>query len=166
MPEETPPQEPEEKDAPRNKGGRPTRLTPQLIEKALKAAKLNLADATICKYCRIHPDTLINWRHRARTGEKKFVEFFQLLDEARAEGCVKSAEIIAGSSDWRAQAFLLERAEGKQAIPVQLGGAKDAEPIKIDQSLMPPVYVILQNAEGIPNPYNQPETTLAREPGR
>lgn len=164
MPEEP---QPQENTAPaKNKGGRPIKLSKELIEKALKAAKLNISDANLCRYCRIHPETLINWRHRARIGEKKFLEFFEKLDEARAEGLMHSAKIIHDSTDWRAHAYMLDRGDGKTAVPVTLsGGGKDSEPIKVDTGIMPPVYVILQNVEGVPNPYQQPEATPT-EPGK
>lgn len=159
MPEDT-----EQPAAPKHPGGRPSKLSKEITDKAIEAAKLNVSDATLCRYCRIHPETLINWRHKARIGDKKFVEFFAKIDEARAEGTISSMKEIKAAKDWRAHAYLVDRAEGRASQPIQLTG-KDDGPVKVDTGIMPPVYLILQGAEGLHNPYEPPPPSQV-EPGQ
>lgn len=159
LPPENPAPTPKKKKGP---GGRPTKLTPELQKKAVKAAESLCTEATLCDHIGIDQDTLVNWKHRARIGEKAYKEFFRQLDMARAGGRIKHYTHIGKSKEWRASAWLIERSEGATAQRIEHSGKGD-KPIQVEQTgVTPPVYLILQGAEGLHNPY---EPTAEPEPG-
>lgn len=98
--------------AKKNKGGRPTKLTPELIEEICKLIRIGAYIETACNFNGIHKDTYYRWAKdgaRAKSGLKK--EFYDSIKKAVA---FAEANLIgrineAGRQQWQAYAWIAER---------------------------------------------------------
>lgn len=85
--------------------GRPTKYTPENVERILTAVKLGAPLTHACNYAGIHFDTLNEWR-------KQYPEFSAQLKEAEGEavkGWLDKIEAAAADGNWQAAAWKLER---------------------------------------------------------
>jgi hypothetical protein len=84
---------------------RPTKFTPETVEKLCTAVRQGMTYALAAAYAGIHYDTLNEWR-------RSKAEFSEALTRAEAEGALANlarVEQAAEAGDWRASAWLLER---------------------------------------------------------
>ena len=119
--------------------GRPTKCTPEVIERIAQALRLgNYAD-TAASYGGIDERTYYRWLEQGESGEEPYCQFCQAVKEAshvaemRALGRIQQA---ADAGTWQAAAWFLERrTPGKwsRREKVEMTGA-DGGPITL-QSL-------------------------------
>mgnify|MGYP002626333149 CR=1 FL=1 len=67
---------------------------------------------TCARACGVSVSTLNNWKKRGRKGEEPYKTFLEKVDEAEAEGELRSMGIIddvASTGNWLASAWKLER---------------------------------------------------------
>lgn len=86
--------------------GRPSKRNGEVEKKILDSLRAGNYLETAARYAGIHPDTLNEWR-------KEFPEFSEAVEQARAEGEVRSVAVINRAElvgDWRAAAWHLQHA--------------------------------------------------------
>jgi hypothetical protein len=108
------------------KVGRNTKLTPELMYKLAAHIASGQYVETACGLCGVTSASFRSWTRKAKeieerlgenepaTGEEElFLSFLSALTSARAESVARSVANIkaAGKSDWRAEAWYLERTE-------------------------------------------------------
>lgn len=90
---------------PRNKGGRPTKYVPEIIEKVLNAIAVGAPFTHACNYAGISFETFNEWR-------KQYSEFSESVKEAEGKavvGWLARIEQAAKDGNWTAAAWKLER---------------------------------------------------------
>jgi hypothetical protein len=88
-------------------GGRPTKFTPDLLEKLAEAIAAGMPDQYACDRVGIDVDTLADWK-RTQPG------FSGVLNHARAERMLtRLNRIDVGESGWQGTAWILERRWGE-----------------------------------------------------
>lgn len=91
--------------------GRKPKLTPELETRLLALLRAGVPKEVACAGVGIDSRTLRVWMGRARDGEEKFEDFANKLEIAQAEA--QSSMLVqirkAGSKDWKALAWFLER---------------------------------------------------------
>jgi transposase len=109
-----------------DKGGRPTKLTPELQEELCKVIRAGNYIETACAYVGINKSSVYDWMKRgarekqriAAEGKKKptkrelpFVEFSNAIEKALSHSEVRDVAIIgkAAEQNWQAAAWRLER---------------------------------------------------------
>jgi hypothetical protein len=136
--------------------GRKTKLTPELIKRALVHAKTLAPETVIAEALGLNPDTWFLWKRQGLEGSKLHSDFFRRFNEARGGGAITTLKLITKNRDWRAKAWALERTFpadfGRQRL--ELTG-KEGGPIRLEGS-GPAVLVVLEGAEGLDNPYAPP----------
>ena len=95
-----------------DKGGRPTKLTPETQKKIVDAIKAGNYMETAAAYAGINKETLHRWLkegERAKSGKKR--EFSNSVQKALAEAEVRDVVTIgkAAEQNWQAAAWRLER---------------------------------------------------------
>lgn len=110
----------------RNKGGRPTKLTPKLQEEICKAIRAGNYIETAAAFAGISKNTLYEWlrrgarekerlaknpRAKIKKSEAPFVEFSDAVKKALAAAEVRDVMLIgkAAETQWQAAAWRLER---------------------------------------------------------
>lgn len=96
----------------RPKVGRPTKLDAGVQERIMDAIRKGATIEMAAQYGGISGATFYNWQQRGREGERPFVEFFEALKAAEAEGvvtCLTHITTAAQSGAWQAAAWILER---------------------------------------------------------
>lgn len=100
---------------------RPTKLTPEVQERVVKALKAGNRLAAAARFAGIDPATLHRWRERGdpegtEPAGGPYREFAAQVDQAIAEAEVRDVSIIskAAESDWRAAAWRLSRRHAEQ----------------------------------------------------
>lgn len=110
----------------RNKGGRPTKLTPELQEEICKIIRAGNYIETAAAYVGISKNTIYDWMRRGarekerlkknprakmKKSEAPFVEFSDSIEKALAYAEVRDVAIIgkAAETQWQAAAWRLER---------------------------------------------------------
>ena len=104
---------------------RPTKLTPEVEERLVRAISVGATYKDACACAGISFQTFLNWKKRAqraveqvgeRDGEPEetdhpFVEFFDRIKRAQGEAAVGLLAMIgkAANRDWKAAAWMLER---------------------------------------------------------
>jgi hypothetical protein len=89
-----------------NVGGRPTKFTPDLLEKLAEAIALGCPDRIACDRVDIDEETLHDWRHH-KPG------FSEYLNRARSERMIiRIKRIDSGEAGWQGSAWMLERRWG------------------------------------------------------
>lgn len=90
---------------------RPPRLTPQLRQELLKWLRAGLPLSLACSFIDVHESNVRVWRARSRAGVRGYRNFDEDVKHAINEGeATLVAQItVAGKTNWRAHAWLLER---------------------------------------------------------
>ena len=111
LPEVSPPSYAYGEDETRNKGGRPTKFTPELGARLVKLISVGIPIGTACQVEGITKKTLRNWRDAANEGDERYVRFIAELNAAKGKALTAIAMnvIKAAQVDWRAGAWYLER---------------------------------------------------------
>lgn len=94
------------------KGGRPTKLNPELQEKICQAIRAGNYIETAAAYAGVNKSTLYDWLKRGgRAKSGKYKEFSNAVEKALAEAEVRDVFIIgkAAEENWQAAAWRLER---------------------------------------------------------
>lgn len=115
--------------ATRKKGapGRPTKLTAELRNRFVTYIRAGLPVETASAACGVSRITIRNWMRRGARGEKGFVEFAQMVDEAVANAEVMLFNNIrqASKRDWHAAAWILQRRYPTRYDPERLHVAEE-----------------------------------------
>jgi transposase len=95
-------------------GGRPTKFTPERVDKLLSALKSGNYRTVACQYAGISTATLHNWIKIAEGPDAppEYVEFLDALNKAEAQAEVVDISIIrqaAHNGQWQAAAWIRER---------------------------------------------------------
>lgn len=95
-----------------NKGGRPTKLTPEIQVELVKYIKAGNYYSDACEYVGIDYRTFRNWMKKgeeAKTGQ--FFQFFHAIKKAEAESKIRMVAQwqSAMKTDWKAIATFMER---------------------------------------------------------
>jgi len=106
-------------------GGRPTKLTPEIIETVRNLIPVVLYWETLCDFLEIERKTFYNWLHRGEAEEKRlsevarskprkneaiYLEFLHAVKKGKAEGAILDLKRIKdGEPNWQASAWRLER---------------------------------------------------------
>ena len=97
----------------KNKGGRPTKLTPLIQEEVCKALKAGMYMETAAAYAGIDKDTLYDWLKKGARGEsREHTKFSDSVKRAVAEAELTDLLMIkkaASEGTWQAAAWRLER---------------------------------------------------------
>jgi hypothetical protein len=101
----------------KNKGGRPTKLTPKVQEEVCSAIRAGNTFEAAASYGGISPASFYSYMDKGRQSYEKgrrrtkFTEFLEEVTRAKSVAEVALVANInkAGEKDWRAHAFLLER---------------------------------------------------------
>lgn len=141
-----------------DKGGRKTKLTPQIIEDFARILSTVLYLETVGDYLGVERTTWRKWLKRGAAEvarlhkpgevpnkrEELFVQFFHTVKKARAEGefCHLSTLRKASQEKWQAAAWILERRYPekwgqKTHLDATISGKKDAPPITIIEVVVP-----------------------------
>ncbi len=108
---------PEPPPKPKKKGGRPTKLTPEVQEQVCTAIRAGNTFEAAAAYGGISPASFYSYMDKGRQSYEKgkrrtkFTEFLEEVTRAKSTAEVALVANInkAGDKDWRAHAFLLER---------------------------------------------------------
>ena len=90
--------------------GRPTLCTPEIIERLCAEMEALGFVGAACARASVHKSTVLDWVRRGEAGEAPFSDFSARWAQARARANARHVEAIQASPDWRARAWLLERA--------------------------------------------------------
>lgn len=113
------------------KTGRPTKLTPAITKKIVKALKAGATHDLAALYAGISRTTFYDWKARGEAGEEDFSDFSDAIALAEGKGAVELLEKIKLATkdpkEWRAGAWLLERRYpeqyGKQQLDIKHSGS-------------------------------------------
>ena len=102
---------------PKKKGGRPSKLTPEVQETICIAIRAGNTFEAAAAYGGISPASFYSYMDRGRQSYEKgkrrtkFTEFLEAVTRAKsvAEVALVAKIAKAGEKDWRANAFILER---------------------------------------------------------
>lgn len=91
--------------------GRPTKLTPELLEKISGYVEAGNFVDIACQACGINRSTYYRWKNRGETNNKGiYHDFCNTIKKAEAVGEVSHVEKIReGKSGWQSSAWWLER---------------------------------------------------------
>lgn len=109
-----------------DKGGRPSKLTPEIQEEIVKVVKSGNYIETACAFVGINKSTLYDWMKRGareierldnnakakpKKSEVPYVEFSNAIKSAMAQSEIRDVAIIgkAAATNWQAAAWRLER---------------------------------------------------------
>lgn len=125
----------------RGKGGRPTKLTPEVQERICDALRKGCTRRAAAAYAGISEDTLYNWIARGEGRAKsppreEFTRFSEAVKRAESEAEKRYTEIIYRAADetWQAAAWWLERRYPKEwgrRERHEVQGSEDGPPIVI-----------------------------------
>tara|TARA_Y100001937_G_scaffold85964_1_gene116304 strand:+ start:3552 stop:4046 length:495 start_codon:yes stop_codon:yes gene_type:complete len=124
-------------------GGRPSKLTPKVLEDIVKWLKLGYYQEDAAVMAGISKSTFYGWLKKAEDGDSRFLEFSDAVKKARAES--EGAHIMnirkaADNGVWQASAWFLERSyPGKW-------GKKNPDLISEDSD--EPVEFVIKYADG------------------
>ena len=93
-------------------GGRPTKLTPEMLERVDKALRAGLYRKDAARWAGISPATFCNWLLRGEAQRKgKFREFLDAVvnAEQQTKNLMVGSVLVAAKKDWKAAAWWLER---------------------------------------------------------
>lgn len=130
-----------------NKGGRPTKLTPDIQVKLVQAIKAGNYFNVACEYVGIDYRTFRNWMKKGEESKSgQYFQFFHAIKKAEAEAETRMVAIWqnAMKDDWKAAATFLERKypdrwgrKDKQEVThngsVEISGAKEKLVARINQ---------------------------------
>ena len=87
------------------RGGRPTKYTPETVKRVIEAIKLGCAYVDAANYAGINYDTFNEWR-------KQYPEFSDAVETASGAAvtaCMAKIQKAATEGSWQASAWILER---------------------------------------------------------
>ena len=89
---------------------RPTKFTPETIDKIIAATKAGMTRSLTAKYAGISAACLYKWLAKGSEGKPGFVEFLDAFREAEAVLAYQNLKIIrrAALKDWKAAAWILK----------------------------------------------------------
>lgn len=124
---------------PKRGRGRPTKLTPELIEKVASIVRVGNYLDTAARFCGIDKVSFYDWMKRGHTQKRGiYRDFLNALEEARAAADVRDHAIIAKASekDWRASVehMRLRNPSRYARTAVELGG-KDGGPVEVSATV-------------------------------
>jgi len=97
----------------RKKGGRPTKLTPEILSKICDALRAGNYRETAAAFAGIRKSTFYDWiRQGARAPHGIYRELHDAVEKALADSEARDVALIgkaAGDGDWQAAAWRLER---------------------------------------------------------
>lgn len=97
------------------KTGRPTKLTPELLEEVVKYVRTGAYVETAAAAAGVSKVSLYDWLKRGKRGDKSnnglYIEFSEAMSQAVAESELRDIALIgkAASRNWTAAAWRLER---------------------------------------------------------
>lgn len=100
-------------DTKKSKGGRPTKLTPEVQQIIVDAVQMGNFVEVACALAGIHKDTFYEWLARAEKAPRSiYGKFRDAVNKAMAEAENDAVMLItaAGTTQWQALAWRLERA--------------------------------------------------------
>lgn len=91
--------------------GRPTKLSAEITAKVCDDLRAGHSVSSACASAGIHQASYFGWMARGEAGERRFVEFFDAVTQAKADGARQLEAVVRKSAmdDWRAAAWMLER---------------------------------------------------------
>ena len=95
-----------------NKGGRPSKLTPEITKRICDLVRAGNYLEVAAAVCGINKDTLFEWLKRgARSSRGPYKRFSDSVDIALAEAEINDVNALdkAANADWRVPAWRLER---------------------------------------------------------
>ena len=94
-----------------NKDGRPTKLTPELMDKICNYIREGNYAITACRLAGISERAYYYWKERGEKGDGIYVEFLEKVEQAdaEAEAYLLSKMYDAAPPDWRAAETTLAR---------------------------------------------------------
>ena len=98
-------------------GGRPSKLTPKVLEDIVKWLKLGYYQEDAAVMAGISKSTFYGWLKKAEDGDDRFLEFSDAVKKARAEAegaHIKNIRKAADNGTWQASAWFLERSFPKK----------------------------------------------------
>lgn len=107
-------------EKPKHKGGRPSKLTPELVIALKEGFKLGMTVRRVCDLLLIAEPTFYRWvvlgREEENLGKKngKYREFLETIRQGQAEFDKDHLEFIGKDPDWRARAWALEHMRPEQ----------------------------------------------------
>lgn len=100
--------------------GRPTKCTPEIIEKAAEYLQAGATIRIVCDALLINQSTYYDWMSRGEAGEEPFRTFSERAKQASSEGALSCLRYAAsGEKGWQGPAWLLERRHGYYKTEVQ-----------------------------------------------
>lgn len=111
-------------------GGRPTKMTPEVINKLEEAFEWGCTDREACLHAGISPATLYNYCAE----NEKFLERKELLKESPL---IKARRVVVNSleeNNEKTAQWVIEKKEGKAKQQTELSGP-DGEAIKTDNKI-------------------------------
>lgn len=94
---------------------RPSKLTKQTIKILCESAKLGAKRSDCAERAGISTGTLYSWLSKGKRGDPDFIDFYQQMQKAKAEGVSFNLALIqkeAQQGNWHCAAWLLERCHG------------------------------------------------------
>ncbi len=126
----------------KNKGGRPSKLTPELVDELLRYLRMGISIETACSACGVDDSTYRRWI----VGSKQFCTE---ATRARNKGKIALLAQILTDKDWRAKAWYLER-----CWPAEFARTEDRRlPEEASAAAnMPPVKIVIATPDGKTKP--------------
>lgn len=125
--------------------GRPTKLTPETIEKYLEGIRKGLTKKAACGYAHIAYNTLMSWQAKAEKAKEeerrdKYVKFMESVTDAENEAYADIEEkwIKSIPYDWRAaKEFLARRNREDWGDKIEIDGKIDGLNIILPEGITP-----------------------------
>lgn len=119
--------------------GTKTLLTPELTDQIAKTLSAGTYLSVAARAAGISPDTLDDWLHKGREGDKRYVDLLVRVERARAEGEARNVTHIAraAATSWQAAAWLLERMYPERwgRVSVRLRDEEPPAPAELETDL-------------------------------
>jgi hypothetical protein len=120
----------------KNKGGRPSKATDEIMKKVLDGIKAGLSYQGACGLARISFNTFNSWRQEGERAESgKFFEFLKELSYAEAVAEAEQLKKIKNDPDTKYACWILERRHpdrwGKKEQVKQEISGPEGEPLKV-----------------------------------
>lgn len=115
----------------KNKAGRPTKLTPELLIEMERCFRLGMNHRRVCDRLLISEGVFYHWVRQAKADDEQgktnspYLKFLITIQRAQAEFDDKHLEKIGDDPDWRARAWLLERNRPEQFAPKETQRTSD-----------------------------------------
>ncbi len=125
-------------EPPKHAGGRPSEMTPTVVEKMLEGIALGMALVDVAAFAGKHRNSIHNWISAAEkavadgSATEDQVEFLGNVNKAQHDGQLcRLKRIQSGDPGWQGSAWIQERRYARQwAATSKLGGDPDGVPIQ------------------------------------